>query len=195
MGYEGFGYQKFFMDDVNGAARLLENNHGRMERLMFAEESTGLWREYFGRMGGLRKWLVGEADGDVRQISGVSAELSRKRRETFVPGEKDIESVNEFGPGYRGPLMWYVALNMNVNLENERNERSDWETYKTNKPVLMVLSEKDPIALTDVHAGMVGNFVESEEQLRAERLDSGHFVILEKADELSEILADFFTER
>lgn len=112
-----------------------------------------------------------------------------------MPGEKNIGSVDEFGPGYRGPLMWYVALNMNVNLEDERNERSDWETYKTDKPVLMVLSEIDPIALPDVHAGMVGNFVESKEQLRVESLDSGHFVILEKADELSEILADFFTER
>lgn len=199
MGYEGFGYQKFFVDDVNGAARSLGNNHGRMERLMFAEDSTGLWREYFGRMGGLRKWLLGEVEGgevgDVRQIPGVSVELLTKRSGTFVPEEKHTGSVHEFGAGYRGSLMWYVASNTNINLEDERNERTDWETYETDKAVLMVLSEKDPIALTDVHAGMVGNFVESKEQLRVERLDSGHFVILEKADELSEILANFFTER
>lgn len=196
LGYEGFGYQKFFMDDFEGAAESLQQRHERMERLMFAEDSTGLWKDYFGRLGGLERWLKEDSDGKdgVRQIQGVSERLLRKRRQTFAPEEQSAGQSEDFGPGYRGPLMWYVALNGDVNLEDEQKERSNWETYRTDKPVLMVLSGKDPIALPDMQAGMVEKYVQDQKQLRVEMLACGHFVMLEKVDELAVILLDFFKE-
>lgn len=51
LGYEGFGYQKFFMDDPALVAKLLQANHDRMEMLMFAKD----FREYFAKVGGPKK--------------------------------------------------------------------------------------------------------------------------------------------
>lgn len=196
LGYEGFGYQKFFMDDFEWAARLLEARHDRMEKLMFAEESTELWKEHFAGLGGLERWLLGDCAGgeEVGQIKSVDNELLRKRRETFAPKVKDALRSRGFGPGYRGPLMWYVALNNDINLKDKRNERSDWETYRTDKKVLLLLSEKDPIALPDAQMGMVDGYVKNKEQLRVEKLDTGHFAMLEKAHDLALLLMHFFED-
>lgn len=192
LGYEGFGYQKFFMDDLDGASKMLEANHDRMDMLMFAEDSTHFWKEYFARTGGLERWLTGSEK--ARKFNAVSAELSKKRKETFAPDTRRTNEVDNLDPGYRGPLMWYVALNTDINLEDERNERTDWETYKIDKDVLLVLSNKDPISLTDMQTSMVEGYVGSRGQLMVENLTSGHFVMLEKANELATILAQFFAE-
>lgn len=196
MGYEAYGYQKFFIDDVERAAGILETQHGRMEGLMFSDEkSMRLWREHFGRIGGLERWLSGDCgEENVDRISGVSDELLRVRTQTFVSDDENVRVGNDFGPGYRGPLMWYVGLNKDINIEDERNERSNWETYKTDKDVLLVLSEKDPIGLPDVQLGMAEGYVEDKQQLRVERLTSGHFVMLERVQELNRLLQQFFAQ-
>lgn len=193
LGYEGFGYQKFLMDDPERAANLLEGNHNRMEMLMFAENSTDLFREYFARLGGLEKWLTG--DQQAEKMDGVSQELSGIRKETFSPAGKHSSRPDVFGAGYGGSIMWYVGLNEDLNVEDEKTEKSDWETYKTDKDVLVVLSNKDPIASPDSQMGMAEGCVKSvKHQLRVERLDCGHFVTLEQPVELSRILGGFFEE-
>ncbi|KAK5089593.1 hypothetical protein LTR24_006054 [Lithohypha guttulata] len=92
LGYHAFGYLKFFMDDVQYAQELLEANHDRMEMLMFAEDSQSLWRDYFGRIGGLEKWLKGEGEtlNNVKMIEGVTKEDLGRRREVFCR-DKDGE--------------------------------------------------------------------------------------------------------
>lgn len=194
LGYEGFGYQKFFMDDSERAAKLLETNHDRMEMLMFAKDSTGLFKEYFARIGGLEKWLNG--DQQAVKMDQVSRQLSEIRRETFAPAEKHGGSPDAFGAGYGGSIMWYIGLNEDLNREDEKSEKTDWETYKTDKNALVVLSNKDPIASPDSQMGMAEGYVKStKHQLRIKRIDCGHFVTLEKPVELSEVLEEFFEEK
>lgn len=131
LGYEGYGYQKFMIGDTKLAVKLMEDNHVRMERLMFAKDSKWLWKEYFGRIGGLKEWLTErDLDRDVKMIDGVLEEDLHRRTETFCPGKDDRHDSNQFGRGYGGPSMWYVAHNQNVNIADERSARDDWQSLQ-----------------------------------------------------------------
>ena len=194
LSYEAFGYQKFFIDDVDYARELLEANHDRMEKLMFADDSRNLWREYFGRVRGLEMWLKAEGDlpKGMKMIDGVTQGDLRRRSEVFCHSPTDIIE-GEYGRGYGGPLMWYVSHNKNLNVEDERNERVDWKSWKSGNDTILVLCDKDPIALPSIQIAMARSHVKVvDEQLRCEHLASGHFVMYERSRELNQLLEDFF---
>lgn len=193
LGYEGFGYQKFFMDDPARVAKLLQANHDRMEMLMFAKDFTRLFREYFAKVGRLEKWLNG--DQQVVRMDGVSCELFEVRKETFAPAEEHSSPPDTFGADYGGAIMWYIGLNENLDVEDEKNEKNDWEAYETDKDMLVVLSKKDPVASLESQIGLAEDHVENfQHQLRTERFNCGHFVTLEKHAELSKMLKQSFEE-
>jgi len=194
LGDEAFGYQKFFIDDVQYAQQLLEANHDRMEMLMFAEGSQNLWRDYFGSIGGLENWWKAEGDlpKDAKMIQGVTEEDLSRRREVFCPGKDDEVENGEFGRGYAGPLMWYVSHNQILNLGDERQEENDWKRWKSDHDILLVLCDKDPIAPPSMHIGMAQSYVRDvRKQLRVAHLLSGHFVMYERSWELNKLLEDF----
>ena len=192
-GYPAVGYQKFFMDNYeNGrAASLLEEKHARMEMLMFSRDSGRLWKEYVCRLGGLEGWLLGDMECEV--IEGLTTEHQEKREKTFCPGERETQVDGK--PGYAGALQWYVSFNRNLNVEDERAEREDWEKFKTDKEVLVVVCNKDPISTPDMQFDLANSYVkDASKQLKIEHLDSGHFVMYEQANLVNDLLAKFFED-
>lgn len=186
-----FGYQKFFMDNLETgrAAQLMADKHDRMEMLMFAEDSERLWKQYFCAMGGLEKWLLG--DEQAVMFEGVSEEMLEQRKVTFKPGEANTLS-NDSVPGYTGSLNWYASHNRNLNVTDEQTERTDWQTYKTDKDVLLVLGENDPSSSPDMHIGMAKAYVDDvSKQMTVHTIDAGHFLMIQQADKLNSMLQEF----
>lgn len=201
LGYEAVAYQKFIMDDPDRAARLMEENHERMDGLMFAADAGTLWKDYVCSIGGVEKWLTSNGEGvpelkDVKLADGVTDDILRRRKETFAAAGKPYESNNrtDCGKGYRASLNWYVSFNRNLNVDDERAERQDWETYKTEKDVLLVMCDRDPIALPAMMIPMIEGYVKDRKQLRVEHVDASHFLMLEKGQKVNELLKSFFRE-
>lgn len=186
-----FGYQKFFMDNLeNGrAARLLAERHDRMNMLMFAYDSVRLWKEYFCAIDGLEKWL--EGDVEAAMFEGVTENMLLQRKETFKPSGGNGDHVKSM-PGYAGSLNWYVSHNHNLNVSDEQSERAEWQEYKIDKDVLLVLGENDPASPPDTHVGMAQAYVKNtSKQLTVTRLEAGHFLMMQQARELNATVKDF----
>lgn len=94
-------------------------------------------------------------------MDGVSLELSEVRKETFTPAEEHNSPPDTFGAGDGGAIMWYIGLNENLDVEDEKNERNDWEAYETDRDVLVALSKKDPVASPESQIGLAEDHVES----------------------------------
>ena len=190
-----FGYQKFFMDNLdNGrAAELLEDKHDRMEMLVFAKDTEKLMLEYFCAIGGLEKWLLSEEKADM--IEGVTDTILSQRRITFQKSTESEGHTGDARPGYAGPLNWYVSHNRDLNVADEREHASDWQTYKTDKRTLLVTCSQDPASNEAMHTQMAQSYVvNADSQLTVKSLESGHFPMLEKSEESSKILETFFAE-
>lgn len=193
LGYAALGYQKFFVDNYESgrAARLLEEKHERVEMVMFAKDEAKVWRDYVGRIGGLEEWILGS--GTVEMIEGITEEDLSRRKQTFCAAESRSNDLQASKPGYAGAMNWYVSHNRNFNIEDEQSQRDDWKHYTTDKNILMVLSDKDPIAIPEMHAGMAkSNVWDASKQLRIEHVDAGHFLMLEQANQVNELLGRFF---
>lgn len=191
LGYAAFGYQKFFVEDPDRAVELLELHADRMDMLMFAEEPGKVWPEYFCKIGGMKNWL--ESDREVKMISGLDESLKLKQRETFC-GQVESSTESRGASGYAGPLNWYIAHNENANVMDERSLRSDWEIYKADRSVLLVLCKKEPIAPSEMHIGMAQAYVKDHKQLTIRKVNTGHFPMLERPEDLNTELAAFFEQ-
>lgn len=89
--------------------------------------------------------------------------------------------------------MWYVSHNRDLNAEDESTETEDWESWRSDNDVLLVLCDSDPVALPPVHIEIVQSYIKDvEKQLRVAHLGLGHFVMHERSEELNRLLADFF---
>ena len=91
--------------------------------------------------------------------------------------------------GYGPPLMWYKAQIANVNTSDEASlapERSHIQ-----QPTLLISAEKDLIAITAMQEQGMRPFVKD---LRVETVDCGHWLQLEKPNEINRLLGKFFEE-
>lgn len=71
-----------------------------------------------------------------------------------------------------------------------------WESHNTNRVVLLIPCDKDPIALLVVHVGMVQSQVKgSSKQLRIEHSRSDYLMMFERSSKLNNILEDTFLLR
>lgn len=91
--------------------------------------------------------------------------------------------------GYGPPLMWYEAQMANVNTSDEASlalERSHMQ-----QPTLLISAEKDLIAIAAMQEQGMRPFVKD---MRVEKADRGHWLQLEKPDEINPVLGKFFEE-
>ncbi|KAL8778834.1 MAG: hypothetical protein Q9213_007226 [Squamulea squamosa] len=88
--------------------------------------------------------------------------------------------------GYRGGLNWYRAQIGNLNAADEKDVPP--ERCHTDKPTLLVACTRDYVAIPSI---MEDNTKAFAKTLEVESLDCGHWVQLEKAKEVNEILKRF----
>ena len=104
------------------------------------------------------------------------------------PEEMDMtEKILAVG-GYTPTLMWYKQQIANLNVPDE--ESITEEQKHIQQPTLLVTCSKDAIAVPKMQEDGTRPFAKD---LTVKEIDSGHFVMWEKSDELNKALEEFFT--
>ena len=103
---------------------------------------------------------------------------------------QEISNYNEiFAPengGYGPSLNWYKAQIANLNTIDDAEVPE--ERYHLQVPALLVTCTKDYIAVPMMQEGLMRPWVKD---LVVKEIDSGHFVQVEKADEVNKTLEEF----
>lgn len=88
--------------------------------------------------------------------------------------------------GHQGPLNWYKSAMRGINLTDE-SEFSEEDKF-CQLPALLVVSDQDYVTRADMQTQNTSKWVK---ELCIETLHCGHWIQLEKADELHKLLEDF----
>ena len=89
--------------------------------------------------------------------------------------------------GYGPPLNWYKCQTRHFNDEDEASLPAEKSFIE--QPTLLVTCSKDPVGHPDLAEAGTRPFVKN---LQVKQVDTGHWLQLEKPDEVNQILKDFF---
>ncbi|KAK0118184.1 hypothetical protein ONS95_012489 [Cadophora gregata] len=170
MGFEVFGYFLFFNED--GAAELLDKNVESAQSLFHSTDAE-LGKKYMGARGGFRKWL---SEGQVAE------------RESWLSKEDIEHDLKLFGPengGYGAAINWYKAQLQNVNAEDEKEIPE--VNHILQQPTLLITTTN----FISASADFANQMKPYAPKLEVEKLESGHWVMLERKDEVNELLGKF----
>ena len=133
------------------------------------------WKENLAAIGAARQWFE---EGRVGPLAPwLSSEEVQTHSKIFAP---------ENG-GYGPPLNWYKAQ---IRLFNDADEASlPAERSFIEEPTLLVTCSKDPVGAPAVAEAATRPFVKN---LQVKQIDTGHWLQLEKPDEVNQMLKDFF---
>ncbi|KAK2760108.1 hypothetical protein FQN53_007948 [Emmonsiellopsis sp. PD_33] len=192
IGFERFGYIKFFISDE--AAGLIEEHMDSFFSLFYPADPD-LWVEHLGPTGALEAWLRSDRKAPLAPfiteevgrffITPQSLCMAAKVTHLFTIQEKSTHRTIMRGH-YRSALMWYRALAGNINVDDEIKAGLD---PKLRQPVLMMspkASKLNPPGAGEV----VRRFAD---RLTVKELSSsGHWAQLEVPGEVNEALREFF---
>lgn len=143
------------------------------------------WVKHFAPTGAIDEWVgrnrVGPLAGYLtEEVSSLC--LNRRNYLLSIVQEKWMHR-KIFQDGYEGGLDWYRARILNVGLAEEKG-------LDLNLPqrVLMVVAKRDPVGDPKLAEAMK-QFVPD---LTWKEVDSGHWLQLEKSEEVNGALEDFF---
>ncbi|KAG9496366.1 hypothetical protein J7337_012954 [Fusarium musae] len=173
LGFSILGYFLLFDDD--DAPTLLDEHSESVESLYFSTDEE-ITKKYKGALGGLRAWLT---EGKTTELPAHLTSEDHKYYKSAFSKEKS---------GYGGAINWYRAGLRNINEEDERKITTD--AYILTHPTLLITSTNVITAAMDIPEQMrpfVTDFI-------VEQVTGGHWLQLEKPDEVNEILDKFVTE-
>ncbi|KAL8873180.1 MAG: hypothetical protein Q9215_001687 [Flavoplaca cf. flavocitrina] len=174
-GYPMFGYWHFF--NSSGAAEIMTNQIESSTAIIYPADPNAL-KEHLCPLGAVQKFYQNEMTGPLP--NWMSKSEMENHKQIFSP---------ENG-GYRGGLNWYKAHMLNLNSDDEKNVPSD--RLQTDKPALLVVCTKDCVAIPSMQEQDMRAFASD---VMVESLDCGHWVQLEKANEVNEIVTSFIEKR
>ncbi|KAL4895459.1 putative epoxide hydrolase [Aspergillus ambiguus] len=128
---------------------------------------------------------------DILAPVGKAAEFVRSGRLAPLPSWYSLAEYTTrdrifANGGYAAPLCWYKAPMRGVNAEDEAAVSEEDKICRS--PLLLIGAEKDYVCLADMQEQSARPFATD---LRVERLDTGHWVQLEKPDEVNALLIKF----
>ncbi|EXK27564.1 hypothetical protein FOMG_15807 [Fusarium oxysporum f. sp. melonis 26406] len=167
LGFSILGYFLFFDDE--DAPRLLDE-HAKSLYFTTDEEIN---KKYKGALGGLRSWLT---EGKTTKLPAHLTSEDRKHYEHAFSKEKG---------GYGPAINWYRASLRNINEEDERKITT--AAHVLTHPTLLIASTNVITATMNIPEQMLP-FVPD---LIVEQVAGGHWLQLEKPDEVNEILDKF----
>ncbi|CCT74996.1 related to epoxide hydrolase [Fusarium fujikuroi IMI 58289] len=173
LGFSILGYFLLFDDD--DAPGLLDQHSESVESLYFSTDEQ-ITKKYKGALGGLRSWLT---DGKTTKLPAYLTSEDHKHYEHAFSKEKG---------GYRPAINWYRAGLRNINEEDE--QKITTAAHILTHPTLLIASTNVITAAMNIPEQMCP-FVPD---LTVEQITGGHWLQLEKPDEVNEIL-DKFVEK
>ncbi|KAL8869462.1 MAG: hypothetical protein Q9174_004256 [Haloplaca sp. 1 TL-2023] len=175
IGYTTFGYWLFF--NAQDCGEIITSNPETSVSVIYPERAE-IYKEKICPVGALRKAY------EERFTAPPPTWLSAAEIKTH----KEIFSAKN--GGYEGGLNWYKAQMGQINAKDEASVPE--ERQHVHKPSLLVLCEKDYIAVPKLMEESMRPFAKDME---VKKVDSGHWLQLEKADEVNEILKDFLEKQ
>ncbi|EWZ32885.1 hypothetical protein FOCG_12690 [Fusarium oxysporum f. sp. radicis-lycopersici 26381] len=167
LGFSILGYFLFFDDE--DASRLLDE-HAKSLYFTTDEEIN---KKYKGALGGLRSWLT---EGKTTKLPAHLTSEDRKHYEHAFSKEKG---------GYGPAINWYRASLRNINEEDERKITT--AAHVLTHPTLLIASTNVITATMNIPEQMLPFVLD----LIVEQVAGGHWLQLEKPDEVNEILDKF----
>ncbi|KAF5243585.1 hypothetical protein FANTH_8164 [Fusarium anthophilum] len=172
LGFSILGY--FLLFDEEDAPKLLDEHSGSVESLYFTADEE-ITKRYKGALGGLRSWLT---EGRTTELPYLTSE-DHKNFEHAFSQEKG---------GYGAAINWYRSSLRNINSEDER--KIAIAAHALTHPTLLIASTNVITAAMNIPEQM-RPFVPD---LTVEQVAGGHWLQLEKPDEVNEILDEFVTK-
>ncbi|KAK4450900.1 putative hydrolase [Podospora aff. communis PSN243] len=167
LGYSTAGYTRVFVSPEG--ASLLDANSTAFSSLLYTDDPSH-WKTHLGAEGGLVKFL---ATGEILPIAPWLSQ------EEFTLQNKIIQQG-----GYAGPLRWYKSA-MSLPPAEEDVNLTD-EQKKVEVPTLLIIPEKDFAIVEAVQVYMTGQV--AGDNMRVEKVDAGHWAMLEKRQEVEDLL-------
>ncbi|KAL8949187.1 MAG: hypothetical protein Q9222_004682 [Ikaeria aurantiellina] len=174
-GYPMFKYWHFF--DSPDAAEIMDGNPASSTSIIYPHDPE-VYLSHLCPVGALRRFY--QNGTTLPRPVWITAEELSTHSEIFSPANG----------GYGGALNWYKSCMANVNAADE--DAIPKEKWQITKPVLLVSCTRDHVAIPELQEETMSGFVASEGGLEIKKLDAGHWVMLEKKDEVNEILRNFF---
>ncbi|KAF8885233.1 Alpha/Beta hydrolase protein [Gymnopilus junonius] len=172
VGYDVFGYWRFFSDDD---APTLTEKHASIDSfysLLFPNDPS-IWKTDMAPLGKSREWI--EQNKQLPLASYWTAEQKEEHKKTLLK------------KGLRGPYNWYKARLTGINNADEASIPQ--EAYQINIPTFFGGALKDQICLANLTKPMMGKTCPN---LVTKDFDTSHWIMLEASDELNEALEQFF---
>ncbi|KAI0444582.1 alpha/beta-hydrolase [Xylaria telfairii] len=170
-GYTPFGYWYFF--NSYDSAGIISQNLESYFHLIYHTDSS-LWGTDFAQITAARAWLA------ANKTTELPSWLSTEDKATFLRTYSEPDTVV-------GSLNYYKALMRGVQAAGEASLTDDDRTLKV--PVLGIVGADDVVTLPDAVAGGTEPWAAAGYEERV--VQAGHWLMLEKPDEVSQILIDF----
>ncbi|KAL8729290.1 MAG: hypothetical protein Q9181_005051 [Wetmoreana brouardii] len=171
-GYPFLGYWHFF--NAPDSAKIMTEELDTSVALIYPADPK-VFRDHLCPLGATREFY------EKRMSGPLPAWISPSEIATY----RSIFSAEN--GGFRGGLNWYKAQMGQVNAADEKNLPP--ERNQIPSPALLVTCAKDYVAVAAMQEEWTRPFARD---LEVESLDCGHWVQLEKAREVNEILKKFF---
>ncbi|KAI0533359.1 Alpha/Beta hydrolase protein [Xylaria digitata] len=168
-GYSTNGYWEWH--NTQEAIKDCDDHPASVFTLLYAAEAKD-WKKTFGPIGAAAKYVK---SGTVDKLPSWYGLDEYTRRDRILSS------------GYQGPLNWYKAALRGV---NDKDEADIADTDKRcDLPTLLVVSEEDYVTRADMQIPTTQQWVSN---LAIKNLAGcGHWIQLERADELNDMLVDF----
>ncbi|KAK0702488.1 Alpha/Beta hydrolase protein [Apiosordaria backusii] len=157
VGYSTSGYVKVFISPEG--ASLVEKHDRRVDSLFYAKDPE-VWIGHLGEPGGFMKFL--ESDIEVPVADWIS------------PAELEMHNRILKAGGYTGPFNWYKAAVFCGPAKEDQELPAEEKKIKV--PTLFIATLKDYAVIPEMHIQALQGLAED---LRIEKLDVGHWAMLE----------------
>ncbi|KAG8528160.1 uncharacterized protein KY384_007077 [Bacidia gigantensis] len=167
------GYQIFFNEDRSGS--VLDQHQDSIWSLLYTSNVPKYWPKYLSPPGAVEAFLNRNGRVPTGSFVSIQDELVHNRIFAVTNG------------GYNPSLNWYRSMYRNVNLADENTIPKS--AANITKPVLLVTAANDTVGTPAAAEAQTRPYAPD---LNEHQVDSGHFVMLERADEVNKAMSDFF---
>ncbi|KAM0241402.1 hypothetical protein ACHAP5_007599 [Fusarium lateritium] len=171
LGYELLGYIPW-LADLSSQSTLEKHAEAAMS-LLFCRDRK-VWEEWFNPLGKMREFV--RDDRRVPVGLWYTKDLQEAHLEAF--GSSD---------GYKGVCRWYRMWKDNLGAADEKG----FEEFETSRPVLFIVPSEPEQSMTQQQQ-MLSSWAPN---LQTVKLDTGHWVHLERPEETNTAIQDFLNSR
>lgn len=134
----------------------------------------------------------GAAGFDVRRGPDFAVIKGGGLRRTPLLSEEELEHYvrNYTNTGMRGTVNWYRTRRLNWEEELPLARRQEREGLRVQAPTLFVAASRDDALPEGMSRGMEASFVE----LRREKVEGGHWILVQKSAECNRIIREFLED-